>query len=69
MKLLENSKLDEMSSALCMDTGDSKITGRYVHASASTLILCEWHYMTLSSFVPVCEWVGVGGWVCVSVRH
>ena len=30
MKLLENSKLDGISAALCMDTGDCKITGRWV---------------------------------------
>ena len=29
MKLLENALLDGISAALCMDTGDCKITGRY----------------------------------------
>lgn len=31
MKLLENTKLDVITSALCMDTGDCKIMGRYVY--------------------------------------
>ena len=30
MKLLENAKLDSISSALCMNTGDCTITGRWV---------------------------------------
>lgn len=29
MKLLENAKLDSISSSLCMNTGDCSITGRY----------------------------------------
>lgn len=30
MKLLENALLDGISAALCMDTGDCKIAGRYI---------------------------------------
>ena len=40
MKLLENAKLDGVSAALCVDTGDSKITCRYNLLSG--LVVC--HY-------------------------
>ena len=39
MKLLENTKLDVITSALCMDTGDCKIMGRYVPCGGMCCIM------------------------------
>ena len=53
MKLLENSKLDMIGNALCMDTGDCKIMGRYERgkvgcgrhlSNGGMLGKCVWEY-------------------------
>lgn len=58
MKLLENALLDSISAALCMDTGDLKITGRCVCACLCALLYYDiveltWLWMSSNCVVYI----------------